>query len=68
MLGKLIAFGDDRATAIARMKNALDEILIEGIQSNIPLHQSLLADEAFQKGGLSIHYLEEKLGMVTNNA
>lgn len=61
MIGKIIAYGDDRATALARMRNALDEIVIEGIKTNISLHQKLLKDDAFIKGGTNIHYLEKKL-------
>jgi acetyl-CoA carboxylase, biotin carboxylase subunit len=61
MIGKLIAHGDDRASAMARMRNALSEIIIDGIRSNIQLHQRILADERFQAGGTNIHYLERKL-------
>lgn len=61
LLGKLISYGDTRATAIARMKNALDEIVIEGIKTNIPLHRSLMRDANFHKGQTNIHYLEKKL-------
>lgn len=61
LLGKLIAYGKDRASALARMKNALDEIVIDGINTNIPLHQDIIRDANFQKGDFTIHYLEEKL-------
>jgi acetyl-CoA carboxylase biotin carboxylase subunit len=61
MIGKLIAFGDTRDQAIARMRIALSEMVVEGIRTNIPLHQELLLDEKFVRGGTSIHYLEEKL-------
>src|SRR5574340_482277 len=61
MIGKLIAYGDSRDQAIARMRGALMEMVIEGIQSNIPLHQDLMHDAAFIAGGTSIHYLEHKL-------
>lgn len=61
LIGKLIAYGDTRDTAIKRMRNALDEIVIEGITTNIPLHYDLVRDANFQNGGTSIHYLEEKL-------
>ena len=61
MIGKLIAYGDTRDQAIARMRGALMEMVIEGIQSNIPLHQDLMHDAAFIAGGTSIHYLEHKL-------
>ena len=63
MIGKLIAHGDTRATAIARMQTALSEIVIEGIKTNIPLHQEIMADAAFAAGGANIHYLEKKLGL-----
>ena len=61
LVGKLIAFGDTREQAIARMRVALSEMVIEGIQTNIPLHQELMNDAAFIRGGVSIHYLEEKM-------
>jgi acetyl-CoA carboxylase, biotin carboxylase subunit len=61
LVGKLIAFGDTREQAIARMRVALSEMVIEGIQTNIPLHQELMSDAAFIRGGVSIHYLEEKM-------
>jgi acetyl-CoA carboxylase biotin carboxylase subunit len=63
MIGKLIAHGDDRNSAIARMKTALSEMVIDGIKTNIPLQQSIMADSAFAQGGQNIHYLEKKLGM-----
>jgi acetyl-CoA carboxylase biotin carboxylase subunit len=63
MIGKLIAHGEDRASALARMTNALRESIIEGIETNIPLHRQLLKDAAFQQGGVNIHYLEKKLGL-----
>jgi acetyl-CoA carboxylase biotin carboxylase subunit len=61
LVGKLIAYGDSREQAIARMRVALSEMVIEGIQTNIPLHQELMNDAAFVRGGMSIHYLEEKM-------
>lgn len=61
MIGKLIAHGETREIAIARMRNALEEIIIEGIKTNIPLHSNLLNDANFQHGGTNIHYLEKKL-------
>jgi acetyl-CoA carboxylase biotin carboxylase subunit len=61
LIAKIISFAPDRATAIARMLNALDETVIEGIKTNIPLHQKLLRDPNFTKGGVSIHYLENLL-------
>ncbi len=64
MIGKLIAHGHSRNTAIARMRNALTEIVIEGIKTNIPLHQEIFQHAAFQTGGTDIHYLEKRLGLV----
>ncbi len=61
MIGKVIAYGDNRDQAIARMRIALSEMVIEGIKTNIPLHLDLLSDAAFLNGGTSIHYLEQKL-------
>jgi acetyl-CoA carboxylase biotin carboxylase subunit len=61
MIGKLIAHGQDRDTAIARMRVALDEMVLGGIKSNIPLHQWLLHDSGFLQGGFNIHYLEKRL-------
>jgi acetyl-CoA carboxylase biotin carboxylase subunit len=61
MIGKLIAYGDTRDQAIARMRTALSEMAVEGIQTNIPLHQELMSDAAFVRGGTSIHYLEHML-------
>jgi acetyl-CoA carboxylase biotin carboxylase subunit len=63
LIGKIIAHGDSRETAIARMKNALAEMVIEGIKTNIPLHQEIFNHAAFQKGALDIHYLERRLGL-----
>ncbi|MBN9116280.1 MAG: acetyl-CoA carboxylase biotin carboxylase subunit, partial [Pandoraea sp.] len=61
MIGKLIAYGATRDQAIRRMRVALSEIVIEGIQTNIPLHRELMLDAKFVEGGTSIHYLEHKL-------
>jgi acetyl-CoA carboxylase biotin carboxylase subunit len=61
MIGKLIAHGENREAALARMRNALDEIHIEGIKTLIPLHQKILRDSKFLDGGVHIHFLEEKL-------
>jgi acetyl-CoA carboxylase biotin carboxylase subunit len=63
MIGKIIAHGNDRPTAIARMKTALTEIVIEGIRTNVPLHQEIFQHAAFQAGGTDIHYLEKRLGL-----
>lgn len=61
LLGKIIAHAENRELAIARMRQALDEIFIDGIKTNIPLHQMLFRDSNFIHGGTHIHYLEEKL-------
>ena len=63
LIGKVIAHGDSRDAAIARMKNALGEMVIEGIKTNIALHQEICNHAAFQKGGTDIHYLERRLGL-----
>ena len=63
MIGKLIAHAETRELALARMSMALSEIVIEGIKTNIPLHQRLMDDAAFIAGGTDIHYLEKKLGL-----
>ena len=63
MIGKLIAYGETRSAAFARMKNALNEIVIEGIKTNVPLHQEIFQHAAFQAGGTDIHYLEKRLGL-----
>ncbi len=63
MVGKIIAHGENRAAAMARMRVALDEMVLRGIKTNIPLHQRLLADPGFAKGGTNIHYLEKLLGI-----
>jgi acetyl-CoA carboxylase biotin carboxylase subunit len=61
MVGKLIAYGATREQAMARMRIALSEMVVEGIQTNLPLHRDLLNDTRFLRGGVSIHYLEQKL-------
>ena len=61
LIAKLITYGADRAGALARMSNALDELLIDGIRTNTPLHKDIVRDAEFQKGGVNIHYLEGKL-------
>ncbi len=63
MIGKLITHGEDRNTAIARMDQALEEMVIDGIKTNIPLQLEIMRDAAFQAGGANIHYLERKLGL-----
>ncbi|MBR9912711.1 MAG: acetyl-CoA carboxylase biotin carboxylase subunit [Gammaproteobacteria bacterium] len=62
MIAKIITYGECRATALARMRSALDELVIDGIRTNIPLQQDLVRDAGFMKGGVNIHYLEKKLG------
>ena len=61
LIAKLISYGNSRDEALNRMKNALHEILIDGISTNIPLHQELIDDTNFRTGGVNIHYLEKKL-------
>ncbi|SDD52681.1 acetyl-CoA carboxylase biotin carboxylase subunit [Aquimonas voraii] len=61
MIGKLIVHGADRAQAIARMRVALSEMVVDGIKTNVPLQQRIMADSGFQAGGANIHYLEKKL-------
>jgi acetyl-CoA carboxylase biotin carboxylase subunit len=61
MVGKVIAYGATRDQAMRRMRVALSEMVVEGIQTNIPLHRELLLDARFVRGGTSIHYLEQKL-------
>ena len=63
MIGKLITHGETRAVAIARMRTALSEMVIDGIKSNIPLQVRIMDDANFQAGGMNIHYLEKKLGI-----
>lgn len=63
MIGKLIAHGEDRGSAIARMRTALSEMVVDGISTNIALHREIMRDQAFIHGGTNIHYLEEKLGL-----
>ena len=61
MIGKVICYGDTRNQALARMRIAMSEMVVEGISTNIPLHRELLIDEKFVLGGTSIHYLEKRL-------
>jgi acetyl-CoA carboxylase biotin carboxylase subunit len=61
LIGKLIAYGANRDQAIRRMRIALSEMAIEGIQTSIPLHRDLLVDNRVIRGGINIHYLEQKL-------
>ena len=61
MVGKLIVHGPDRATAIARMRIALAELVVDGVKTNVPLQQRIMADSGFQQGGQNIHYLEKRI-------
>ena len=61
MIGKLIVYGDTREQALARMRTALSEVVVEGIKTNVPLHQDLMVDAKFMEGGTNIHYLEQWL-------
>jgi acetyl-CoA carboxylase biotin carboxylase subunit len=61
LIAKIITYGENRDVALARMRQALDELVVEGIRTNTPLHRDLVRDQAFQAGGVSIHYLESKL-------
>ena len=63
LIGKVITWGATREESMARMRNALDEIIIDGIKSNVALHRDLINDKGFCEGGVNIHYLEKKLGM-----
>ncbi|MGL9735847.1 MAG: acetyl-CoA carboxylase biotin carboxylase subunit [Symbiopectobacterium sp.] len=63
MIGKLITYGESRDIAISRMKNALAELIIDGINTNIELQLKIMNDKNFQHGGTNIHYLEKKLGL-----
>jgi acetyl-CoA carboxylase biotin carboxylase subunit len=61
LIGKIISHGENRQVALARMRQALDELVVEGIRTNAELHRDLVRDRAFATGGVSIHYLESKL-------
>lgn len=64
LIGKLIAYGESREVALARMRNALDEIVVDGIRTNIALHRDrIMTDNKFAEGGVDIHYLEKMLGL-----
>jgi len=66
LVGKLISYGDTREQAIARMRSALSEMVVDGIRTNLPLHRDLMLDARFMQGGANIHYLEEKVGKHRN--
>ena len=63
LIAKVVAHGGSRATAIARMGTALSEIVVEGIRTNVPLHQEIFQHAAFKAGGTDINYLEKRLGL-----
>lgn len=63
MVAKLITYGADREEALLRMRSALDEMIVDGIKTNIPMQQNIVRDQAFAEGGVNIHYLEKKLGL-----
>ncbi|TCK03127.1 acetyl-CoA carboxylase biotin carboxylase subunit [Marinobacterium mangrovicola] len=63
LIAKLITWAEDRETALLRMQNALDEMVVEGIKTNVALHQDIVRDSNFARGGVNIHYLEKKLGL-----
>jgi acetyl-CoA carboxylase biotin carboxylase subunit len=68
MIGKLIVHGRDRATAIARMRIALGEMVIDGVKTNVPLQQRILADGGFHQGEQNIHYLEKRIAEAKEKA
>ncbi len=68
MIGKLIAHGADRDTAIARMRIALSELVVDGIKTNVPLQQRIMADGGFRSGGQNIHYLEKRIAEAKEKA
>jgi acetyl-CoA carboxylase biotin carboxylase subunit len=61
MIGKLIVHGEDRQSALARMRTALNELVVEGVDTNIELQQRIITDPAFMRGGQNIHYLGKLL-------
>ncbi len=63
LIAKILSYGENRETALVRMRNALSEMVIEGIKTNTPLHQEIFNHAAFRQGGLDIHYLERRLGL-----
>jgi len=68
MIGKLIVHGPDRETAIARMRVALSELVVDGIKTNVALQQRIMRDKGFQAGGQNIHYLEKRLAERKNKS
>ena len=63
LIAKVIAYGENREIALARMRNALDEMIVDGIKTNLPLHQDILRGNTFQRGIVNIHYLEQWLNL-----
>ena len=63
LIGKVISYGETRLEALDRLRNALDEMVIDGIRSNQALHLDLVRDQPFREGGVNIHDLEKKLGL-----
>lgn len=63
LIAKIIAHGETRSYAIARMTTALNEIIVEGIRTNTPLHQEICQHTAFKQGGTDINYIEKRLGL-----
>ena len=63
LIAKVIAHGDNRESAIARMNAALSELVVEGIRTNVPLHQEIFQHATFKAGGTDINYLEKRLGL-----
>ncbi|MBS1200798.1 MAG: acetyl-CoA carboxylase [Proteobacteria bacterium] len=63
LIAKILSHGESRETALVRMRNALNEMVVEGIKTNKPLHQEIFNHTAFRQGGLDIHYLERRLGL-----
>ena len=61
LIAKIISYGEDRDIALRRMRQALDELVVEGIRTNADLHRDLVRDSEFRKGGVNIHYLENRL-------
>ena len=68
LIGKIIVYGETREQAIARMQVALSETVVEGIKTNLALHQELMRDAAFRAGGTNIHYLENKLAKLNRES
>lgn len=63
LIAKIIAYGENRDIALARMRGALEETVVDGIKTNLPLHQDILRGKTFQRGGINIHYLEQWLSI-----